>query len=140
MPTPGRLICNIRRILYACAVVSSSGISLPLASHPSVFGYFRPTSIHTGPLYVLLQALIRSYNEIRGRYFPPAELGTDGSGLLKQLKGCGDVTDWDFELTPKDPVYQWYAHGHLPIGTKSCVGHATESAGGTSTGNCHGAG
>ena len=78
--------------------------------------------------------------EIRGKNFPPSELGIDGAGLLKQLKGCGDVTDWGFELTPKDPVYQWYAHGHLPIGVKNCVGSATESAGGTSTGNCHGAG
>ena len=78
--------------------------------------------------------------EIRGKNFPPTELGVDGSGLLKQLKGCGDVTDWGFDLTPHDTVYQWYAHGHLPIGVKSCVGHATESAGGTTTGNCHGAG
>lgn len=78
--------------------------------------------------------------QIRGKNFPNAKLGTDGSGLLAQLKGCGDVTDWGFELTPDDTVYQWYAHGHLPIGVRSCVGRATESAGGTTAANCVGSG
>ena len=78
--------------------------------------------------------------EVRGKNFPDAKLGKDGAGLLQQIKGCGDVTDWGFELTPNDVKYQWYAYGHLPIGTKDCVGHAVEAAGGTTVGNCHGAG
>lgn len=41
-----------------------------------------------------------------------------------------------FETTPKDPTYQWYAHGNLPIGRKLCVGRATVSAGGITVGNC----
>ena len=43
-------------------------------------------------------------------------------------------------MTPDDPTYQWYASGHLPIGTKACVGRAVVSAGGANDGNCHGAG
>ena len=25
-------------------------------------------------------------------------------------------------MIPEDPTYQWYASGHLPIGTKACLG------------------
>lgn len=78
--------------------------------------------------------------EVRGKNFPDAKLGQDGSGLLGQLRGCGAVTDWSFQLTPNDVKYQWYAHGRLPIGTKACVGRAVQTAGGTSAGNCEGAG
>jgi len=78
--------------------------------------------------------------EVRGKNWPEAKLGKNGEGLLKELKGCGKVTDFGFDQTPKDPQYQWYAHGHLPIGTKACVGRAVKSAGGPSAGNCHGAG
>lgn len=28
------------------------------------------------------------------------------------------MTDWGFEWTPNDVKYQWYAHGHLPIGVE----------------------
>ncbi|KAI9794422.1 MAG: hypothetical protein M1816_005492 [Peltula sp. TS41687] len=77
--------------------------------------------------------------EVRGKNWPDAKLGPNGEGLLKELKGCGAVTKWEFEWTPNDVKYQWYAHGQLPIGTKACVGHAVETAGGSSKGNCHGA-
>ena len=78
--------------------------------------------------------------EVRGKNWPDAKLGANGEGLKQQLQGCGALTDWGFEWTPNDVKYQWYAHGHLPIGTKNCVGNAVESAGGSSKGNCHGAG
>ena len=78
--------------------------------------------------------------EIRGKDWPDAKLGDNGEGLKKQLEGCGELTKWGFEWTPNDVKYQWYAHGHLPIGTKSCVGNAVMSAGGSTKANCHGAG
>lgn len=67
-------------------------------------------------------------------------MGKDGAGLLEKLRGCGVVTNWGFELTPNDVKYQWYAHGELPIGTKACTGRAVQSAGGSTTANCNGAG
>lgn len=78
--------------------------------------------------------------EVRGKNFPDAKLGANGEGLKAQISGCGALTDWEFIWTPNDVKYQWYAHGKLPIGTKSCVGSATQAAGGSSSGNCHGAG
>ena len=78
--------------------------------------------------------------EVRGKNFDAAKFGTDGSGLKKQIEGCGALTDWNFKQTPSDPTYQWYASGHLPIGVKICVGNAVISAGGATIGNCHGAG
>jgi hypothetical protein len=78
--------------------------------------------------------------EIRGKNFPDAKLGANGEGLHGQLSGCGDLTKWKFETTPDDCCFQWFASGQLPIGTKSCVGNAVESAGASSNGNCHGAG
>ncbi|KAF2808927.1 uncharacterized protein BDZ99DRAFT_444813 [Mytilinidion resinicola] len=78
--------------------------------------------------------------EIRGKNWPDATFGANGEGLKKQLDGCGAVTDWGFEWTPNDVKFQWYAHGHLPIGTKACVGRAAKSAGASGDGNCHGAG
>lgn len=78
--------------------------------------------------------------EVRGKNFPSAKLGTNGDGLKKELSGCGSLTKWKFEETPDDCCFQWYASGHLPIGTKSCVGRAVVSAGGSGKGNCHGAG
>lgn len=68
---------------------------------------------------------------------PDAELGINGEGFLKELRGCGEVTKWKFEYTPHDIKYQWYAHGYLPIGSKGCVGNAVISAGGASKGICH---
>ncbi|KAM0742203.1 hypothetical protein ACQRIT_002380 [Beauveria bassiana] len=78
--------------------------------------------------------------EIRGKNLPDAKLGPDGEGLKKELEGCGKLTQWNFEQTPQDVKYQWYAKGHLPIGTKSCIGSALVSAGGADRGNCHGPG
>ncbi|KAL9115648.1 MAG: hypothetical protein Q9227_000016 [Pyrenula ochraceoflavens] len=78
--------------------------------------------------------------EVRGKNFDASKFGKDGSGLEKQISGCGDLTEWHFEWTPKDPKYQWHVSGHLPIGTKNCIGNAVESAGGSSKGNCNGAG
>lgn len=78
--------------------------------------------------------------EVRGKNFPDAKLGTDGEGLKHEIEGCGDLTGWHFDWTPNDVKYQWYAHGSLPVGTKSCMGRAVQSAGGSSSGNCHGAG
>ncbi|KAK8039453.1 hypothetical protein PG993_007864 [Apiospora rasikravindrae] len=78
--------------------------------------------------------------EIRGKNLPDAKFGAEGEGLKKQLSNCGALTQWKFERTPNDPKFQWYASGHLPIGTKSCVGSALVAAGGADHGNCHGAG
>lgn len=78
--------------------------------------------------------------EIRGKNLPDAKFGANGEGLREQLSGCGALTAWNFERTPDDVKFQWYASGNLPIGTKSCIGNALVSAGGAGTGNCHGAG
>ena len=78
--------------------------------------------------------------EVRGKNFPDAKLGADGGGLKDEIKGCGALTEWSFKWTPNDVKYQWYAKGRLPIGTKSCMGRAVQSAGGSSAGNCHGSG
>lgn len=78
--------------------------------------------------------------EIRGKNLPDAAFGAEGEGLKKHIRGCGDLTHWKFEWTPKDCCFQWYAAGRLPIGTKACVGRALESAGGNGLGSCHGAG
>ena len=78
--------------------------------------------------------------EVRGRNFGDAKLGANGEGLKKEIDGCGKVTKWKFEWTPDNVKYQWFASGQLPIGTKSCMGRAVQSAGGTSAGNCHGSG
>jgi hypothetical protein len=75
--------------------------------------------------------------EIRGKAWDDNELGRNGEGLLKQVGGCGAVTDWSFEWTPNDVKYEWYASGHLPIGTKACVGRTIKTA---DPGNCLGAG
>ena len=78
--------------------------------------------------------------EIRGENFDASKFGTDGSGLKTQIKGCGDLTKWKFQMTPTNPTYQWFASGQLPIGVKDCVGNAVISAGGSTVGDCHGAG
>ena len=84
----------------------------------------------------------RGYNvfEVRGKNLPDALLGANGEGLLKELSGCGQVKEWNFEQTPDDCCYSWYALGKLPGGTKSCVGRAIKSAGGSSDGGCRGPG
>jgi hypothetical protein len=76
--------------------------------------------------------------EIRGKNWREAELGAGGEGLLKELRGCGVVSDWKFEQTPNDCCFQWYSSGSLPIGTRDCVGRAVQSAGASSPGNCWG--
>lgn len=78
--------------------------------------------------------------EIRGKNLPDAKFGANGEGLHQQLSGCGALTKWNFEQTPNDVKFQWYASGQLPVGTKSCIGRALVSAGGVDHGNCHGPG
>lgn len=78
--------------------------------------------------------------EIRGMNLPDAKLGANGEGLRKELEECGAMSKWNFEQTPDDCCFQWYAMAHLNIGTKACVGRAVESAGGSSKGDCHGPG
>ncbi|KAF2754863.1 hypothetical protein EJ05DRAFT_503805 [Pseudovirgaria hyperparasitica] len=78
--------------------------------------------------------------EIRGKNLPDAKFGAEGEGLKDQVAGCGAITKWNFERTPNDCCFQWYASGQLPIGTKACVGRALMSAGGSGVGNCHGSG
>lgn len=78
--------------------------------------------------------------EIRGKNLPDAMLGPSGEGLQHQLSGCGALTSWQFEFTPDDCCFQWYASGRLPIGTKNCIGDALMAAGGNHNGNCHGPG
>ena len=80
------------------------------------------------------------YFEVRGNNFPPDKLGTNREGLESQMRGCGVITKWTFTMTPNDAVYEWYAHGYLPIGTRSCVDSAVQSAGGTGAGHCLGPG
>ena len=80
--------------------------------------------------------------EVRGKSWTTAELGTNGENLKTQLAGCGDLTDWNFELTPNDCCMDWYASARLPIGVRACVGRAVVTAGGpnANVGNCNGAG
>lgn len=78
--------------------------------------------------------------QIRGKNLPDGLFGAEGEGLHDQLSGCGALSKWDFERTPNDCCFQWYAAGHLPIGTKDCIGRALESAGGGGDGDCHGPG
>ncbi|OIW28741.1 hypothetical protein CONLIGDRAFT_617692 [Coniochaeta ligniaria NRRL 30616] len=78
--------------------------------------------------------------EIRGKNLPDAKFGANGEGLKAQVSGCGSITKWNFEWTPNDVKFQWYASGQLPIGTKNCVGDALMSAGGSGEGNYHGPG
>lgn len=74
--------------------------------------------------------------EIRGKNLPDALLGANGEGLHNELDGCGALTAWQFERTPDDCCFQWYATGQLPVGTKACVGRAVMSAGGSGKGHC----
>ena len=80
--------------------------------------------------------------EIRGKAWTTAELGENAANLKTQLAGCGDITDWNFQLTPKDCCMDWYVSCRLPIGVKDCVGRAVKTAGGPSAvvGDCYGAG
>ncbi|KAL8893603.1 MAG: hypothetical protein Q9192_005103 [Flavoplaca navasiana] len=78
--------------------------------------------------------------EVRGKNFPDAKLGANGEGLKKEIEGCGALSLWKFEWTPDDYKYQWFANGALPLGTKSCVGAATQTAGGKHAGGCKGPG
>ena len=70
--------------------------------------------------------------QIRGKDWDASKFGDNGAGLKKQLTGCGDLTNWHFELTPNDPNgYQWFASGRLPVFTNKCIGRAIISAGGS---------
>ena len=69
---------------------------------------------------------------IYGKNFDPSKFGTKGSGLKKQIKGCGALTKWKFKRLTDDPEgYKWEATGHLPIDTGGCVHRAVVSAGGS---------
>ena len=68
--------------------------------------------------------------EIRGKAWKTTELVTNAENLKTQIAGCGDATDWNFQLTPIDCCMDWYVSYHLPIGVKDCVGRAMETAGG----------
>lgn len=64
-----------------------------------------------------------------------------GLGLKNAVDGCGTVTDWSFTGDDSDPqTHLWTATGKTTIGQKDCIGHAVESAGGSTTDGCHGAG
>jgi hypothetical protein len=101
-----------------------------------------PLSKHVNEVGCDVSYKARGYNvfEVRGKNLPDALLGANGEGLLKKLSGCGQVKEWNFEQTPDDCCYSWYALGRLPGGTKSCVGRAIKSAGGSSNGGCRGPG
>lgn len=83
---------------------------------------------------------VESIFEVRGKDLPDAELGVDGNSLWDEIKKCGTVTGWHFNWTPQDCCFQWYAYGQITVGTKACIGRALLAAGGSSKGNCHGAG
>ncbi|KAI1775061.1 hypothetical protein F4818DRAFT_441885 [Hypoxylon cercidicola] len=78
--------------------------------------------------------------EIRSENLPDAKVAADGRGLKKELSGCGAPMKWNFETTPTTSGFQWYASGHLPIGTKDCVGDALVTTGGSGERNCGGGG
>jgi len=78
--------------------------------------------------------------EIRGKDWPEWRLGVRGEGLKRQVGGCGQLTYWNWFVTPDNCCFDWYAEGKLPVGVRACVGRAVEAAGGSSKGNCHGAG
>lgn len=81
--------------------------------------------------------------EMHGRNFDSNKLGDYGSNLLSELRGCGVVTDWKFgyELGSDhtDTTVNWWSTGDLPVGQKTCIGHALVSVGGTAD-SCTGAG
>ncbi|KAL8724857.1 MAG: hypothetical protein Q9166_007711 [cf. Caloplaca sp. 2 TL-2023] len=97
------------------------------------------TQVNTVDCDVSYRVVLNKF-EIRGKNLPDAKFGKNGEGLKDEIKGCGAITKWHFEWTPDDTVYEWYASGQLPIGTKACVGRALVSAGGSGNGGCHGAG
>lgn len=68
--------------------------------------------------------------EVRGKDWDDNQLGANGEGLMDAIQNCGAITNWNFQWTPDDPNYDWYASGNLPIGVKSCVGSAVVRAGG----------
>ncbi|KAL8940133.1 MAG: hypothetical protein Q9216_002987 [Gyalolechia sp. 2 TL-2023] len=97
------------------------------------------TQVNTVDCDISYRVLLDKF-ELRGKNLPDAKLGANGEGLHDEIKGCGAVTKWHFEWTPDDSVYEWYASGQLPIGTKACVGRALVSAGGSGNGGCKGLG
>jgi hypothetical protein len=74
--------------------------------------------------------------EVRGKNFPSALFGANGEGLRDELSGCGGLSEFEFEQTPENPDFQWYAAGNLPHLKRKCVGRAIQSAGGSSNGGC----
>lgn len=101
-----------------------------------------PTTVPEGDTCDVSYKFLFDSVEVRGKGWTDAQLGDNSANLKTQISGCGDLTDWNFQLTPTDCCYQWYASGRLPIGVKNCVGRAVVTAGGSGAniGNCHGAG
>ena len=60
---------------------------------------------------------------------------------MKELRGCGALTNWNFEYydKPASDGTEWHAWGRLPIGTRRCVSRAIKSSGGLDAG-CGGSG
>ncbi|KAL8855379.1 MAG: hypothetical protein Q9178_007976 [Gyalolechia marmorata] len=93
------------------------------------------TQVNTMDCDVSYRVVLNKF-ELRGKDLPDSKLGKGGEGLQDKVKGCGAITKWHFEWTPDDWVYEWYASGQLPIGTKACAGRALVSAGGSGNGGC----
>ena len=129
---------HIKRQACPSAIPATTTLALPPPPPPPT-----PSPPSAGPdadsCDVSYRFVLDSF-EISGKNFDASKFGTDGSGLRTQIKGCGALTKWKFQMTPSSPIYQWHASGQLPIGVKNCVGNAVISAGGSSKGNCHGAG
>ena len=90
-------------------------------------------------LLMMCQVVMDSF-VMRRKNFNREKMKPDGSGLKKQVQGCGALSAWSFKMTPQDPQYQWMATGNLPVGTESCMGSALQLAGGSSAGNFMGQG
>ncbi len=84
-------------------------------------------------------AFLYDHFDIHGTNFNEKLFGLGGQNLRGKIAKCGDLTAWQFKLTPDDHNYEWYAAGNLPISTKACVGQAVVAAGGVADG-CVGGG
>jgi hypothetical protein len=74
--------------------------------------------------------------EIRGFNWFGADV-SNGMEIQNNLWWCGILTHWNFEWTPDDCCFQWYASGWLQNGVKGCVGRAIRNAGASSKSRCH---
>jgi len=86
--------------------------------------------------------VLYDFFEVRGKNFPPT-LDAAGNNLkdaISHCTGANGLKNWNFVATPTDCCYQWYANGTMPIGQKSCIGNAVITVGGSTKGDCTGAG